>query len=692
MKKQSLFLFLFIAYQTLYSQIVYQQKFNNLTLSTYTTVYVTTQYTDVPSSYIQVNEGYKNNTGSSLRPNAPFHTDSLRKKGWAVVYNDILKDTFLVSTSWVDTNKIISRWCILPVMSGISINSVLHWKAMSPDPTYADGYAVYISTNTSTIDTSIFNNSNKVFQISDNSVSGGGEKQQWTHRSISLANYTGQSIRIAFKNISNQKYQLWIDDITIENLPNTYDAKLQNLGNLKYMSTNQAFNLMSRLQNMGYQNISNVNLAYSIQGVAYNNQSFSLNQNLLPLSTTDLVFTNTLTINTPGIYQVKIWINQINGQIDQNHFNDTISYYLSVMSASATPKILIEQITDATFSDAPACQDTLLYFIQQDTNIIVTQIHQQDSLQCNLSKLHSRYFEVPENQPIALINRKYILNKNKNYFFRNELRNSVTTVKNTLTPCYINIFNIIADTITKTIQLDVSVGFYQNAKGDYRVNVYLAENNVYGDPTDTTINGYNQSSSFYFTPYSNYYQQGYFSSTANTFILNAYQYKHQFVTQQALNGIYGDISVVPTTPTASATYSKTYTLSVPSTSSNVFKYRFNNLYAIAYIYEHDTLIQNRQILNATKIKINTNAEIVSVFDIQTNNNFNLYPNPASYHILLKGLNEQIYRGKILNALGEEVLNIRSDITDISMLPSGVYVILIQTIHGKIFSKKLIIQR
>lgn len=686
--KKTLILLYCLTSSVIFSQIIFQEKFNGLTLSTYTTAYTTTQYTTVPSGFIEMSEGYKNMLGSSLHPNAPFHTDSLQYKGWGVIFNNTLKDTFLVSTSWVDTNKAISRWVFLPVISGISVNTVLHWKAMSPDEKYADGYAVYVSNNTSVTDTSIFSSANKVFQISDNSVSGGGEKQQWTQRSISLSNYAGQSIRIAFKNISNQKYQLWIDDLTIQNLPYPTDASIENVGNVKYALVNQPIVLKSRIKNEGYQNISNVQLAYSIQGISYNSQSFSLNNSLTPLASTTLAFTNSITINSSGMYQVKIWINQVNGQTDQNYFNDTISYFLSVINNSVSPKILVEQLIDVSMPDAPANQDTLNN-LKQDTNIIVVQIHQQDSMQCNVSGMHTKYFSVIENKPVAMINRKYYSTQNKNYFFVNELRKKTEEAKSDVSPCNINISNINADTILRTIQFDVNTKFYQNANGKYRVDVYVAENNVYGNPADTSMNGFNQLSSYYFTPYSNYFQEGYFSGIANAFVLNAYQYKHQFVLNTSLNGIFGDASVIPDSPVINSIYTKTYTITIPNSINNVFRYNFNNLYLIAFVYEHDTLVENRKILNATIMKVNNNAEIVGIYEPSIQNfNVIIYPNPAQQILYIKGNMNEI-NGKIFNLLGEEVLSFHSNKIDVSMLSEGLYLLKFDRLNGV---KKIIIQR
>ncbi|MCX7728175.1 MAG: choice-of-anchor J domain-containing protein [Bacteroidia bacterium] len=684
-------LFFFGSVLSLKAQIIFQDKFNSYALSTFTTPYSTTQYTTIPAPYLQLCEGYPNKAGSSLNPNAPFHTDSLRYKAWGIVFHPSIKDTFLVSTSAVDSNRAISRWFILPPISGITVNSVLYWKAMAPDMNYADGYAVYISTNTTINDTVIFSNANKVFQINDNSTSGGGEKSQWITRSINLSNYAGQSIRIAFKNISRQKYQLWIDDITIENLPYSNDASLENIGNVKYIYVNQPFVLQARIKNNGYQKINNFNLAYSIQGITNNNQSFGLSNPLLPLNTTTLTFTNTLSINTSGMYKVKIWVNQLNGIADQNPFNDTISYYLSVLSNTIQPKILVEQLTDAFIPDAPGNQDTLSFLAQQDTNIIVVQMHQKDSMQSNASSVCSTVFQLPDNSLSAMLNRRYYFNDNRNYFYKNELRQKINILQSSdVTPCKIYFSNVAFDTINRTIQFDVNVQFFQNTTGDYRIGAYLIENNVYGNPSDTTINGYNQLSSFYFTPFSPYYQKGYYSPLADAFVLNSYQYQHKYVLNQSITSPLGDATLIPTTTVASSIYSKTYTVSVPLSANNVFRYHFNNFYLVAFVYEHDSLIENRKILNVTLRKLTSGPEIVNVLTYPCLDTVIVYPNPASHYLYIKVKYAQKFYAEIFNIMGEKIISTTSEIIDISELSEGIYFVNIIT-KDKVIVKKIMVK-
>ncbi len=68
MKKFSILIFIILMYQYPLAQIIFQDRFNTLQLSTYTTAYASTQYTTVPGGYIEISEKYKNNPGSSLNP------------------------------------------------------------------------------------------------------------------------------------------------------------------------------------------------------------------------------------------------------------------------------------------------------------------------------------------------------------------------------------------------------------------------------------------------------------------------------------------------------------------------------------------------------------------------------------------------------------------------------------------------
>ncbi len=132
-------------------QVIFSDSYNSLTLQNDVQVFgsktVTTTYTTAPTGYSLINDGFKNNVGSINAPNKPFNVVALKTTGWAVGYNAIDADTFLVSTSWLDTTAAANRFIVSPVINSITANSVLSWKAKSPDNNFPEGYEVYVQTN-----------------------------------------------------------------------------------------------------------------------------------------------------------------------------------------------------------------------------------------------------------------------------------------------------------------------------------------------------------------------------------------------------------------------------------------------------------------------------------------------------------------------------------------------------------------
>ena len=94
----------------------------------------------------------------------------------------------------------------------VPANGILSWNALAYDPTYRDGYEVRTMTvapsgGTGSIGNQV-TNSTLLFTIAQ-------ENSTWTARNLSLASYSGQTVYIGFRNNSNDKFLLLIDDINV---------------------------------------------------------------------------------------------------------------------------------------------------------------------------------------------------------------------------------------------------------------------------------------------------------------------------------------------------------------------------------------------------------------------------------------------------------------------------------------------
>lgn len=142
-------------------------------------------------------------------PVLPEYTDA-----WIVgVAEDEVTNNSALSTSWYDPAGQSDDWMITDTifMPDIPGDIKLSWKAHQLDNNYPDGYEVRISNTTKDIAGCMANA--PLFTIAE-------ESSTITKRIVDLSAYKGDTIFLAFRNNSDDKYILSIDEITVyESLP-----------------------------------------------------------------------------------------------------------------------------------------------------------------------------------------------------------------------------------------------------------------------------------------------------------------------------------------------------------------------------------------------------------------------------------------------------------------------------------------
>ncbi len=111
-----------------------------------------------------------------------------------------------VSASWYKPAGRANDWMVLPAVD-VTADTELRWTARAFDSQMPDGYSVYVSTTRDTPED--FDTAKPLFRI-------GGESAQWTDHSISLADYAGQSVNIAFVNDSEDCNMLLLRSVTAD--------------------------------------------------------------------------------------------------------------------------------------------------------------------------------------------------------------------------------------------------------------------------------------------------------------------------------------------------------------------------------------------------------------------------------------------------------------------------------------------
>jgi hypothetical protein len=688
MKKILIFIVFLVSVSQLVSQTQFSNSFGNLSLQTYTTTSSSVQYTNAPVIYSVINDGLKNNIGSAINPNLPFNVPAFKTTGWAVVYNALENDTFLVSTSWLDTLVAVNRWIITPPITNITANTVLTWLAKSPDANFKESYEVYGTNKTGTLVA-------QDFAVGDLLFSSTGENSSWTRRSVSLGNFVGQTLRFAFKNNSNNKYQIWIDDIEVITLPNNLDGALTGIETPKYILTNASDSIKVNVSNLGAININTLVLNYTIGNSSINTQTFTLANGLSYKQTNLTKFSLPYTVSSAGNFKAKVWISSVNTIQDQNQSNDTTFTYITVQSYSPKKSVLIEQFVSAYDGDCTDAQQKVLAL--QNDSVIIVNVHDLDSLkETNSIGILNTY---KKNTATAMIDRTYFSGPESVSVTRPYYNNLVAKQLKTVTPASVSIINKTYNSVTKQLSFTVKADFIGDVKGDLRLNAYLTENNVSGPSSDISANGYNQLNNYYNVSWSPYYQLGIFSSTYSAYVLKPYQFKHHNTLVYSFDGSFGNPGLIPTNGgTQGQSYQKTYTLTVPTPTNSASLYNSDNLYIVAFLAEYSSNQNNRNVLNVVKEKITPNSEILGVQEEQGNSFISLFPNPSNGNMYInspKSLNT--YEIKAIDIMGRcvfiETLNQVGNQAqlDLSALNNGVYFLSISSENGS-FIEKVIIQK
>lgn len=242
-------------------------------------------------------------------------------------FNFNVGDSCAFSTSYYGPAGASDDWMWTPLISSLPVNSVLSWNAVAYDPNYRDGYEVRIMTAAQgppTGGTGTLGN-----QVSASTVifSTTGENSGWTTRTFNLSAYVGQAVYIGFRNNSNDKFLLLIDDVKVE-VVNDYDAQVTAANPYEYTlapRSHASVPLGGTVKNMGQLSLTNVSLAanvYNSSGtMVFGSVAFSI-PSLAPAATNNFSLGDFIP-TASGTYTIKYYPSM--SQTDQKTTNDTMT-------------------------------------------------------------------------------------------------------------------------------------------------------------------------------------------------------------------------------------------------------------------------------------------------------------------------------------------------------------------------------
>lgn len=243
-------------------------------------------------------------------------------------FNFNVTDSCAFSTSWYSPAGPSDDWMWTPLIGPVPANAQLSWNAVAYDPAYRDGYEVRIMTSAQgppTGGTGVLGN-----QVTNSTVifSTPAEVTAWTSHTVSLAAYAGQSVYIAFRNNSNDKFILLIDDVKVEVQVNIDAQMLVADTATEYtlipVTQTAGLNFNGSIRNNGLNTLSNVAAQVNVYNGTtnvYTTNSTAV-ASLASGATTNWTATS-FTPATPGVYTVEFIAKQTTGT-DQVTVNDTL--------------------------------------------------------------------------------------------------------------------------------------------------------------------------------------------------------------------------------------------------------------------------------------------------------------------------------------------------------------------------------
>ncbi len=243
-----------------------------------------------------------------------------------------------VSVSWTNPIGVVDRWLISPSISiPASGNYYMIYEAQSlGNATYPEAYELRISDG---------DTARASFLTSAPLFSTNGENIALTVRGFSLAPYLGQTIRFAFRNISNDMVAMLVDNIRIT-VPAADAAQMVSYTVPSLAFTNNAVNIGGIFRNLGINSISSATLNYSVNNGPTTSQAYS--GSVSSFNSDAFTFTSTYTPTTAGAYSIKVWVSGLNGG---NINSDTLTATLSVVDPAPPVQsnmLIYEHFTNAS--------------------------------------------------------------------------------------------------------------------------------------------------------------------------------------------------------------------------------------------------------------------------------------------------------------------------------------------------------
>ncbi|MEI7594881.1 MAG: T9SS type A sorting domain-containing protein [Bacteroidota bacterium] len=337
-KANLLFIILLSIVITSNAQVVFQENFDTITDGA------------MPSNWTRFNI-------DGLTPAANV---SYISNAWVSLKKSLIPTKAAWSTSWYSTAGTSDDWMFTPAITIPSTNPILKFTEYAPDAANRDGYEVRILTTAPTI-------SNLMSSAVLLSVPAAASTP--TIKSIDLSAYSNQSVYIAWRNNSTDKFLLAIDDIVIKTVY-SLDAEITEIKTSSIHIDAGNYDITGSIKNLGSTSITSFNVSYSIDG---GSPSANYTVNGINL-VTDSTINFTHNIPAPlsiGTHICTVTISNINGGNDEYNTNNSLSKQLCIASQAVAKMPLYEGFSSSTCGPCASFNSSIFnpWVVTNDANI-----------------------------------------------------------------------------------------------------------------------------------------------------------------------------------------------------------------------------------------------------------------------------------------------------------------------------------
>ncbi len=463
---------------------------------------------------------------------------------------------------------------------------------------------------------------------------------------IDITSYAANqaTVYIRFKYTGSWDGWWAVDDISLIEPP-ALDAAVEEVTVAKYIAASSQV-IAGTFSNKGSTTITQVQLAYSVNGGAPVTQTFS-GLSVAPFQTQGFTFSTPASFTTVQSYTISVTASSPNGGTDLVSSNNTAAAITVVLSQFPVKNVVMEEFTTAACQYCPDAATRINQIVDNNTGLIPVAIHAGFGTDAMTTADHSTIASdlATGGAPAVLIDRTYykVEDGASVAFYNTDRWQPYALVRKAeLTPVSIAATNTYNST-TRVLTVDLAATFYSIINDDYRVNCYIVEDSISGSGS-----GYNQVNGSNGDNTSEWYQAG------NPIV----GYKHRHVARYMFGGAWGSTSVVPTTTTDGGTYNKQYTYTLPAGWND------SRIKLVVLVQHYNASNEfDRQILNSMEFDLNSSGNsggvVSSIIEKGTAiSSANLYPNPANDFVNVEySLNTDAnFSMEVYNLLGRAVKN------------------------------------